>query len=251
MFSTFNTFNLNFEVPSLFEELEKSSVFEPVAKGRKTANVYMEEKDGLIPIVRTTTCYKNPLQKMKPRHVEIVHKINEQYPNQVYRSNNAMIEVYTQPYTKMGWHSDQALDLYPYSYIGVFVCCNNPNSTNPPLLLVKPKDGNDGSVQEIPMNHHSAIVFSTEFNSTHLHRITLQCSPREEWMFITFRYSLRLIYFKNEIPYFDRDDTPLVLANETQKKEFYREKKMENTNSRWEYIPISYTVSPSDLIHPK
>ena len=42
----------------------------------------------------------------------------------------------------------------------------------------------------------------------------------------------------------------LVLATSEEKKEFYKLRSEENKLINYEYPPINYTISPSDLINP-
>ena len=45
-----------------FDELKKSLSFEKVCQGREAAIIVNPNKDGHIPILRTTTSYKDPAQ---------------------------------------------------------------------------------------------------------------------------------------------------------------------------------------------
>jgi len=52
---------------NLFDELSSSTTFEDVGKGRKGA-IIVNIKNNLIPIIRTTTNYNNPVQNFLPIH---------------------------------------------------------------------------------------------------------------------------------------------------------------------------------------
>ena len=51
-----------------------------------------------------------------------------------------MIEIYDSKYCKMGFHTDQSLDLQENSYIGIFSCYNDPTTKDLRKLKVKNKE---------------------------------------------------------------------------------------------------------------
>jgi hypothetical protein len=114
----FQKFPVDCPHPDLFEQLSTSIQFENITTGRKGTNL-VDNRDGLIPIVRTTTIYNQPAQKFQPIHFEIIENIKQISQIQGLKLNNAMIEIYDPQYSKMGYHSDQSLDLAQDSYI----CC--------------------------------------------------------------------------------------------------------------------------------
>jgi hypothetical protein len=94
-----------------FESLTKSIIFEDIAAGRKGANLC----NPIQSLVRTTTLYANPTQQFLPIHYSLMSKIHG------YEFNNALIEIYTNKYRSMGFHSDQELDLDENSYIYIYM----------------------------------------------------------------------------------------------------------------------------------
>ena len=106
-----------------FTKFSESVVFENVCNGRKAANL-ADYKNDLIPLVRTTTSYNNPVQKFLPIHYELVENIRNVSEIKEIELNNAMIEIEPK-YRNMGYHSDQMLDLVEDSYICIFSCYDN------------------------------------------------------------------------------------------------------------------------------
>src|SRR4051794_17353819 len=105
----FTKFILNFE-SNLFDELSNSTEFEDITKGRKGANI-VDYKNGFIPLVRTTTVYHKPNQKFLDIHHNIINNIKTIPGYSNIEFNNALVEIYNSEYYKMGYHSDQSLDL--------------------------------------------------------------------------------------------------------------------------------------------
>ena len=93
---------------NLFDELQASLCLEDVGRGRQgTVLVVPDDKRG-TPIVRTTTKYLQPAQCFRPVHVRLAAQIRARVEGAVGPGfNNALIETYTNAYTKMGFHSDQ------------------------------------------------------------------------------------------------------------------------------------------------
>jgi hypothetical protein len=235
----FSKFDMNYK-NNLFEELSKSTKFEKLGKGRYGA-VLADIHKNVVPIVRTTTKYNNPIQKFSQIHYDIMKNIKD------INFNNALIEIYDKDYTKMGEHSDQALDLDINSYICLFSCYDNPDTKDIRTLKIKNKI--TGELSEISLTHNSIILFSVKTNSNYLHKIVLDKSYADDkWLGITFRLSKTYIEFVNEIPYFYKTDKKLKLANEEEIKEFYKMRQTENKNSVFEYPEINYTISESDLL---
>lgn len=241
-------FTLNFE-ENVFNDLLVSANFESTSNGRLGTTLVSKEKN--IPLVRTTTKYFNSVQYFSPLHYNILDKIKEK--NCLVESNNALIEVYNNDYTKMGFHSDQALDLKEDSRIAIFSCYNNGNGTkNVRKLIIKNKQTDIES--EITMSHNSVICFDTEFNKKFLHKIVLQnCNDNcnnDMWLGITFRLSKTFLSFINGIPFLN--NKVLKLANEDQKKNFYKLRSQENKSTNFSYPEgIDFTISPSDLVMPE
>jgi hypothetical protein len=235
----FSKFDMNYK-NNLFEELSKSTKFEKLGKGRYGA-VLADIHKNVVPIVRTTTKYNNPIQKFSQIHYDIMKNIKD------INFNNALIEIYDKDYAKMGEHSDQALDLDINSYICLFSCYDNPYTKD--IRTLKIKDKITGELSKISLTHNSIILFSVKTNSNYLHKIVLDKSYMDDkWLGITFRLSKTYIEFVNEIPYFYKTDKKLKLANEEEMKEFYKMRHKENKNIVFEYPEINYTISESDLL---
>jgi hypothetical protein len=235
---------------TIFDQLSKSTTFEDVCKGR-VGGVLVDSKDDMVPILRTTTKYNNPAQKFLPIHRQIINSIKEvaNMPNLEF--NNAMIEIYTNEYTKMGMHSDQALDFEDESYIGIYSCYDRPTDIR--TLKIQNKTTKENT--EISMDHNSVLLFSTDTNRNHLHKIVLdKVTDNNRWLGITFRLSKAYIKFVNEIPYFcinkQKTDNKLSLATEEEQREFYKLRGKENRSIEYEYPNILYTISKSDHMMP-
>ena len=160
----------------LFNDLKNSIQFENVINGRNGAIITKPKsidlsKSNQYPIVRTTTIYKQPAQQFQKIHDELVYRIQKHHPDMNLEFNNALVELYDNKYRKMGYHSDQALDLEDDSYICLFSCYEN-NSNNPRdyrKLIMKNKVDNNTS--DIILENNSAVLFSTDDNKCHLHKI--------------------------------------------------------------------------------
>ena len=166
--------------------------------------------------------------------------------------NNALIENYTNAYTTMGSHSDQALDLAEGSFIAVFSCYQHPEAADSPRKLIVESKGPGADPIEIPLLHGRALVFSVDANRRFRHKIVLSSSgrtPENRWLGVTFRTSKTLVRFRGEHAHL-QDGTRLALANEEQRREFYRLRRRENQEVEFAYPWIAYTVSESDLMPP-
>lgn len=264
---TFEQYQLNFNCnKNIFEQLKNETIFEEITKGRLGANLYKKNNNCIVPIIRTTTIYKNPMQSFTVLHEQIIEKIQEKthkynckfinYYEPIF--DNALIEVYNSEYHKMKEHSEQALDLEDNSYICVFSCYSNPDSSEIRTLKIKNKENK--TKFEIKMLHNSIIIFSTNCNKLHTHKIVLEnenmSNDGNEWLGITFRKSKTYIKFVNEIPYFYVQDNkkdivmprPLQLACEEEARQFYSLQKSENKYVDFKYPTIRYTINPSDLL---
>lgn len=242
----FIQYNLDFDT-NLFDELSTCIKYEDITKGRLGANLVNDNT--IIPLVRTTTKYKNPVQLFSPIHYDIINKIQMITEINNINFNNAMIEIYDNNYTNMKYHTDQSLDLEPESYICLFSCYSNPNSKSIRKLRIKDKESNIES--EFMLNHNSIIIFSLETNKKFNHKILLNHhskSDNNKWLGITFRMSKTYIHFKNEIPYFYQTGIILRQAEREEEKEFYRLKKEENNKINFNYDFIDYTIDSSNLI---
>ncbi len=243
---------------NLFHELSNNINFENVGKGRLGNHLVKISDDG-IPIVRTTTQYNIPAHDFSTIHKVIVDNINKKLENlPPINFNNALIEIYDTSYTKMKYHSDQSLDLATNSYIGLFSCYENPSElTEQSIRKLKIKNKITDEEFEILLTHNSFILFSLSANSRFFHKIVLDQVPKQKplndenkWLGITFRESKTFIQFKNKLPYFVNSEL-LELANDEQKKIYYRLRGEENRSVNFIYPKIGYTLSKADTIIPK
>lgn len=232
----------------IFNKLEESTIFENITVGRLGANLI--NNNNIIPLVRTTTIYRNSSQQFLPIHYDIINKIKIISKNNELNFNNAMIEIYDSKYTKMKYHTDQSLDLEQNSYICIFSCYENPLSLNIRKFKIKEKETNNYS--EFLLNHGSIILFSLNTNYKHLHKIILEQNSlnavENKWLGITFRLSKTFIQFVNEIPYFYQTNNILKFANDQNKLKFMKYKSLENKNIYFNYPEIDYTLNTSDIL---
>jgi len=233
---------------NLFDDLSQSANFEIITNGRKGANLFIPKGD-IIPLVRTTTIYQNKSSPFLSIHYDIFNKIKNTFPFLDINFNNALIEIYDDNYCNMRFHSDQSLDLADDSFIGIFSCYQSPNNISNRKLKIQNKI--DKSQTEIPLEHNSIVLFSTETNKNHLHKIILENKTNTLWLGITFRLSKTYINFRNNIPFllFSEDhDIELTLATEEETRLFYKLRSSENKNIKHKYPNITYTISQSDLL---
>ena len=208
----------------------------------------IDYKNNLIPLVRTTTSYNLPNQTFLPIHDDIINNIKHISAIDNLEFNNALIEIYSSKYCTMGFHSDQALDLNQNSFICIFSCYNDPLTTNLRKLIIKDKISKQS--YDIVLDHNSIVIFSVDTNSKYLHKIILEDNSSSDisWLGVTFRQSKTFITFINELPYFFSTNKILTLANEKQRKEFYKLRSQENSSINFMYPEINYTLSESDLL---
>jgi hypothetical protein len=244
---------------SLFDNLRQSLTFEHVGKGRDIAIAVDAPSANAIPIVRTTTVYQESAQ-MFP---DCIHRIVEslrrasgsdsaQSPSvSALNFNNAMIELYSCEYRKMGFHCDQMLDLQANSFIAIFSLYSGPDV--PLRKLVVQRKLNDSAdaaqslrdVEEIVLEHNSAVLFSLDTNRRMLHKIVLANSNAAAdndalWMGVTLRLSKTFV---------DPLAPQVRLADETERREFLRLRAQENREIDFQYpATVDFTISPSDLL---
>jgi hypothetical protein len=244
----FIKYNLNY-YNNLYNDLSSLTEFEDITNGRKGA-VLINLKNDLIPLVRTTTNYNKPNQQFTNIHYNIIENIQKVSKIKNLELNNALIEIYDNLYKKMGYHSDQALDLAENSYICLYSCYSNQNTKNIRKLKIKNKLTNECS--EVLLEHNTVVIFSTNTNKNYIHKIVLELKTNDNvnWLGITFRLSKTYIKFINEIPYFHSNKQILKLANDNEKKEFSKHKRSENDNIDYEYPEINYTISIGDTLIP-
>lgn len=206
-------------------------IFEDMIKGRRGSILVNDINN--IPIVRSTTKYKNKVQKLIANHFELIKSIKKETKIEDLEFNNAMIELYTEEYSTMGFHSDQSLDLKEGSYICLFSCYNDIEN----LRTLRIKNKLTHEINDIILENNSIVIFSLDTNSKYLHKIILENNKeKSNWLGITFRLSKT---FSKEIK--------LKLADEKETKEFYKMRSNENLMTYFKYPLIDYTISPSDL----
>jgi hypothetical protein len=228
-----------------FAELLGSVRFDDVTTGRRGAVVVKVEPRG-VPIVRTTTSYRAPAQPFGAIHARLADEVRAVAAlSQPF--NNALVEHYTSAYASMKRHSDQALDLADASSIAVYSCYRDPDRPSR-RLIVTAKDS--GAAFEVPLDHSSVVVFSLDTNRRFTHAITLRAgAPDNDWFGLTFRTSKTFVRFIAGQPILD-SGVRLTLADEDQRREFFRMRRRENDETTFTYPAISYTVSASDLLPP-
>ena len=233
-----------------FAELAASAHLEDVGKGRRGGVLTRIDEAGGVPLVRTTTQYANPAQRFAAIHERLAQRIQEHTGIPV-GFNNALIETYTNAYTTMGSHSDQALDLADDSFIAVFSCYQHPEA-GPPRKLIFETKVSGGEKFEIPLTHSSVVTFSLTANRRLKHKIVLDAPPQtmdNQWLGLTFRTSKTAVHFRDGHPYLP-DGERLTSADEDQRREFYRMRRRENNETDFTYPRLTYTISDSDLMPP-
>ncbi|GGV08449.1 hypothetical protein GCM10010275_56000 [Streptomyces litmocidini] len=233
-----------------FEELSASARWEDVGKGRLGATLTEIDEEGGVPLVRTTTRYDSPAQRFRAVHERLARQVQEHAQIPV-AFNNALIEIYTNAYTTMGIHSDQALDLADESFIAVYSCYEHPEVSPTRKLIFESKDP-DGGKFEIPLAHHGVVAFSVESNRRFRHKIVRDALARSadtRWLGVTFRTSKTSVRFRDGRAHLPQGAL-LVPADEEQKREFYRLRRRENNETDFVYPLLTYTVSDSDLVPP-
>lgn len=236
---------------NLFAELLDSVRFEDVGKGRQGAVLINSDEAGRVPIVRTTTRYSTPAQRFRSVHEQLAERIRERASISL-GFNNALIECYTNAYTTMGSHSDQALDLADGSSIALFSCYRHPERVSTQRALVVESKEPGGDTFEVPLIHDCVVVFSLDANKRFKHKIVLRAparSPENQWLGITFRTSKTWVQLRGGQAHF-ADGTRLLLADDEERREFFRLRRRENDELDFVYPRLTYTISESDLLPP-
>jgi len=242
-----------------FDALSSGVDFEDVTKGR-VGNHLVDVSEAGVPIVRTTTRYEKPAHCFSAAHHEVVRCIQQaarRNPTlqKVPAFNNALIEIYGREYHKMGYHSDQALDLAEGSFIALYSCYERPDDRSAlRTLKVKEKTGDEET--SILLEHNSVVLFSLETNTRHLHKIVLEPKPSpnteapdNRWLGLTFRESGTYLRFEDGAARLANGDL-LQLADEDQRKSFYRMRGQENRDMAFVYPEVGFTISAADLLEP-
>lgn len=233
-----------------FEDLTASLLLESVGKGREGTVLVKPEPARGVPIVRTTTQYSSPAQCFKPVHSSLAERIQNQAKLPA-GFNNALFERYSNAYATMGLHSDQDLDLQAGTHIAVYSCYRRPELPPARVLVVESKEAG-GPRFEIQLAHNSAVVWSLEANRRYRHKIVLSERGRDrenQWVGVTFRTSKTFVHARGGRTCLE-DGSPLTLAGEEQRREFFSLRGRENKGTDFSYPRLSYTISESDLVPP-
>lgn len=210
---------------------------ECTGKGRLGAVLVDIETDAkVIPLVRTTTNYKCPLQRFTTAHYKLIEAIQKSRPNLDLHFNNAMVELYDASYKTMGFHSDQSQDLADNSYIAIYSRYSAQGIGIRTLILQNKETGEESS---IPMKHNLVILFSVATNTKFRHKIVLESKSTntDEWLGITLRCSKTFI-----------SQHLLHLANEEERQSIYKLKSRENREVGIVWPTLDYTLSEGDLL---
>jgi len=244
----FSLFHLDLpegEGSALFEQLAASVDFEDVTGGRAGNHLTKPGEMG-VPIVRTTTRYLRPAHTFSAVHDDLVARLPER------SFNHALIEIYDQRYRKMGYHSDQSLDLAEGSHIALVsvydraLCASGRGMRQ---LMVRSKE--TGERFSIPLGHGSVVLFSVATNARYAHKIVLPAVAPEDtrWLGLTLRRSKTFVTFRDGEPTL-ADGRALTLADVTERKAFYRLRGQENRAVDFRYPSLSYTISEADRLLP-
>jgi len=226
---------------NLFASLFLANDFERFSNHRLGA-IVVAPLNNMIPIVRTTTAYSQPSQHFSSHHYDLIDRIKTMANMAFLQFNNAMVEVYDSRYTNMKFHTDQALDLAPDSYICLFSCYENEQEPHVRKLKFKEKNSRLPTCSEIPLEHNSFVLFSTETNRRYLHKIVSEGKTRSRWLGVTFRQSKTYVQTIDDTFYFEADDQKLTRATACEKTEFFKYKRQENTEIDYHYPTIHYTL---------
>jgi hypothetical protein len=235
------------EIPS-FERLQEGLIFEAVGKGRSIA-ILVDATANAAPVVRTTTIYEQPAQMFTEPIRELISRIRQAIAQsdsaqRQFTFNNAMCEVYTCDYRKMGFHCDQATDLEPGSAIAIFSVYDSVDSARRKLVVEDKATG--VTVEEIVLEHGRVVWFDLEANGRLRHKIVLVDNNHSRhgtgrWFGITLRQSKLFV---------DHRNLRLRLATDAERVAFLRLRAEENrTVGEFAYpVDLNFTISPSDLL---
>lgn len=243
-----------YDVPmsgDLFAALSASARLEELGKGRRGAVLVAADDARGVPIVRTTTVYASPAQCFRPVHAALAQQIRA-CASLATPFNNALLEVYTRAYSTMGAHSDQALDLDDGGEIALFSCYEHLEAGPSRRLMVESKEPGGPSFV-VPLVHGRVVVFSADTNRRFRHRIVLDPAagePDNSWLGVTFRASKTWVHLRDGQPRL-ADGTPLTLASDEERREFFRLRRQENQETDFVYPRVTCTLSSSDLLPPE
>jgi len=243
----FKKYVLDMDIDNLFEKLSTATKYENIINGRQGA-VLVNYKQDLIPIVRTTTIYNNPVQQFLHIHHEIMDNIRKKIKNNII-FNNALIEIYDNNYHNMKYHTDQSLDLKEDSYICLYSCYENNSNDSNDIRKLQVKNKITKEYSEFLLDNNSIILFPVSANQKHLHKIILESKKsKNKWLGITFRLSKTFIKFIDNVPYIYPINRILKIADNNERTEFLKYKGKENSQSEYIYPQIDFTISKSDLL---
>ncbi len=230
-----------------FVALGEGVDFMELGKGREGTHLVAPGERG-VPLVRTTARYARPPSRFSPAHRAVAAAIEEATGAPGF--NNALIEVYDRGYTKMGYHSDLALDLEAGSFIALYSCYARPADRSG-LRTLEVKEKASGARTGITLEHGSVVMFSLEANAAHTHRIVLgqqaQREPENRWLGLTLRRSGTWVRHEDGHVLF-ADGTPLTLAEGEDAKAFYRLRGRENRDQEFAWPRVDVTLSEADLM---
>lgn len=212
---------------SLFTALACSVPLERVARGRCAAVLVKEQEPS--PVFRTTTSYRLPPSFFQPIHMRVVEAIRGVFREADF--NHAMLEHYSSECRTMAEHTDQAQDAEEGSWFAIFGCYRDAQA---PCRELQIRNKQTGERQTIPMGDRCVVLFNTESNRRHVHKITGDA----EWMALTLRLSKT------------RLTSGMRLANPAEVGEMRRLKGIENRDACFTWPVLNYTLSPGDLLMP-
>lgn len=238
-----------------FQALHTTTQWQTQGKGRHGQVLVRPVPRHGIPLVRTTTQYTQPAQCFHELHERLAQVIQQQAALPT-TFNHALIEHYTLPYRRMGFHSDQAQDLQAHSYIALYSCYQYPGQPSSRKLIIEAKTDHTSNQQaerfEITLNHNSVIIFSTDTNQRFRHKIVYDHHLNNDdnpWIGVTLRTAKTFVQQHNQDMQLANGAT-LALANETQRRELLAMRKQENQQTGYTYPELNYTLSNSDLKLP-
>lgn len=238
-----------------FTLLSAGIELDAITSGR-VGNHLTRPDDRGVPLVRTTTCYDSPPLCFTNDHDEVITRIkralhvDHQIKLNEHPFNHALLEMYDQKYRKMGFHSDQALDLDPDSYIAIYSCYDRPPQGSIRRLSIKSKETDERL--SIDLTQDSVVLFSVATNAKYLHKIHLPSGGNNgvRWLGLTLRYAKTYLSFDRHIPMLP-DGQQLTLATDEQRSVFFKLRSQENRSTHFDYPTITYTISHGDLQAPR
>lgn len=223
-------FHTRYVKSASYEELLKTINLEEICKGRQ-ACILTEFVGPDWYVVRSTTQYKN-----FPQKIQDIHYLQPEFETDMLDVEqrglaeqagglNVMLEVYDQRYQSMAYHSDMAIDLDgPIKILSLYPS----NEKRRRELHIKNKQTSETT--KIILQDHMLVTFSLDTNKKFLHRIVGQA----QWMGLTYRISKTL-------------SNSLRLATESEKKELFSLRSMENNLIDFKYPELNYTLNPTDI----